>query len=118
MILVHPKQVTTLRLDPDFKDIKQYPLQTVMTGTVGEIAGCQVVKSKKVALEGGNYICPIVNTKVEEEELPAISIFMKRDVMVESDRDILKKTTVVSVDEHYIAALTNEAKVVVAKFKA
>lgn len=118
VILVHPKQVTTLRLDPDFKDIKQYPLQTVMTGTVGEIAGCQVVKSKKVALEGGNYICPIVNTKVEEEELPAISIFMKRDVMVESDRDILKKTTVVSVDEHYIAALTNEAKVVVAKFKA
>lgn len=120
VIVVHPKQVTTLRKDPDFKSIEQYPLQTVMTGVIGEIAGCQVVRSKKVALEGGNYICPIVQTTTDEDdkELPALSIFLKRNIEVEDDRDILKKTTVISVDEHYAAVLTNEAKVVVAKFKA
>lgn len=119
VIVVHPKQVTTLRKDPDFKDIKQYPLQTVMTGVIGEIAGCQVVRSRKVALEDGNYICPIVNTTAEEEkELPALTVYMKRNVELEDDRDILKKTTVISADEHYTAVLTNEAKVVVAKFKA
>lgn len=119
VIVVHPKQVTTLRKDPDFKDIKQYPLQTVMTGVIGEIAGCQVVRSRKVALEDGNYICPIVNTTTEEEkELPALTVYMKRNVELEDDRDILKKTTVISADEHYTAVLTNEAKVVVAKFKA
>lgn len=118
VMLVHPKQVTALRLDADFKDINKYPLQTVMTGVIGEIAGCQVVASKKVALEGGNYICPIIITGGEDNEQPALTLYMKRDVELETDRDILAKTTVISVDEHYTAVLSNEAKVVVAKFKA
>lgn len=118
VLLVHPKQVSTLRLDEDFKSIDKYPLQTVMTGAIGEIAGCQVVPSKKVALESGNYICPIVITSKEENEQPALTIYMKRNVELENDRDILAKTTVISVDEHYTAVLSNESKVVVAKFKA
>ena len=48
---------------------------------------------------------------------PALTIYMKRNVQVESDRDILKKTTVVSADEHYVAVLSNPSKVVVAKLK-
>lgn len=118
VMLVHPKQITALRLDADFKDINKYPLQTVMTGVIGEIAGCQVVASKKVALEGGNYICPIIITGGEDNEQPALTLYMKRNVELETDRDILAKTTVISVDEHYTAVLSNEAKVVVAKFKA
>ena len=117
VMLVHPKQVTTLRLDEDFKSIDKYPLQTVMTGTIGEIAGVQIVPSKKVAIDGGNYICPIVVTSPEGKQ-PALTIYMKKEVEVEDDRDILAKTTVISVDEHYTAVLSNEAKVVVAKFKA
>lgn len=46
---------------------------------------------------------------------PAITIYMKRNVQVESDRDILKKTTVLSGDEHYVAVLSNPSKVVLAK---
>lgn len=118
VMLVHPKQITSLRLDADFKDINKYPLQTVMTGVIGEIAGVQIVPSKKVALEEGNYICPIVITGGEDNEQPALTLYMKRDVELEDDRDILAKTTVISVDEHYTAVLSNEAKVVVAKFKA
>ncbi|MBQ6712501.1 MAG: N4-gp56 family major capsid protein [Selenomonadales bacterium] len=118
VMVVHPKQVTTLRLDEDFKSIDKYPLKTVMTGTIGEIAGCQVVPSKKVALEDGCYVCPIVVTTTEENEQPALTIYMKRGVELETDRDILAKTTVISVDEHYTAVLSNEAKVVAARFKA
>lgn len=47
---------------------------------------------------------------------PAITVYMKRNVMVESDRDILAKTTVISADEHYTAVLSNDSKVVLAKF--
>lgn len=47
----------------------------------------------------------------------ALTIYMKRDVQVETDRDILKKTTVISADEHYVAALSNPSKVVLAEFK-
>ena len=46
---------------------------------------------------------------------PALTIYMKRDVQVETDRDILKKTTVLSGDEHYVAVLSNPSKVVLAK---
>ena len=51
-------------------------------------------------------------------ETPALTIYMKRDVEAESDRDILAKTTVISADEHYTAVLSNDSKVVLATFKA
>lgn len=112
VIFVHPKQVTTLRLDADFKDINKYPLQTVMTGVIGEIAGCQVVPSLRVKENGltTGYVNPIMKAG-------ALTIYLKRDVDVETDRDILKKTTVLSADEHYTAVLSNPSKVVVATFK-
>ena len=43
---------------------------------------------------------------------------MKRDIIIENDRDILAKTTVITADKHYAAVLSNESKVVLAKFKA
>ncbi|MGL5718851.1 MAG: N4-gp56 family major capsid protein [Paraclostridium sp.] len=112
VIFVHPKQITTLRKDADFKDINKYPLQTIMTGVIGEIAGCQVVPSKRVVENAGNtgYINPIMKAG-------ALTIYLKKDVEVETDRDILKKTTVLSADEHYTAVLSNASKVVVATFK-
>ena len=53
-----------------------------------------------------------------DRDVPALTIYKKRDVIVESDRDILKKTTVITADEHYTAHLSNDSKVVVAQFKA
>ena len=110
VIFVNPKQVTQLRLDADFKDINKYPLQTVMTGVIGEICGCQVVPSKNVVLESTFYRCPIVKAG-------ALTIYMKKAVEVEDGRDILKKTTVITADQHYATSLSNTSKVVVAKFK-
>ena len=51
-------------------------------------------------------------------DTPALTIYLKKAVGVESDRDILKKTTVASADEHYVSVLSNDSKVVLAKFKA
>ncbi len=123
VIFVHPKQVTALRLDDDFKDINKYPLKTMMTGTIGEVAGCLVVPSRKVKIVDGKYINPIVITNIGEQSLfgnmqEALTIYMKKSISLESDRDILAKTTVISADEHYGVALSNESKVVVAKLKA
>lgn len=120
VMFIHPKQITQLRLDPEFRDKNKYPLNVVMTGVIGEIAGCQVIPSKKVKLTDTYYECPIVKvTNAEvDEDVPALTIYKKRDVIVESDRDILKKTTVITADEHYTAHLSNDSKVVVAQFKA
>ncbi len=121
VMFVHPKQVTQIRLDPEFKDINKYPLQVVMHGTIGEVAGCLIVPSKKIKEEDGCYLNPIVITSLadesDEDSADALTIYLKRDVELETDRDVLAKTTVITADEHYTVALSNESKVVIAKLK-
>ena len=176
VLFINPLQEATLRKDEDFKSKDKYPLDVIMNGTIGSIAGAQVVKSKKVkkityeisesgtitvvddsvsetetakhvdtvrantlgsvkvgdklkAVTTAYYACPLVVVSPQDqnedptadgvaEEEAAITIYMKRNVEVEADRDILKKTTVISADEHYTVSLSNESKVVLAKFKA
>ncbi len=47
----------------------------------------------------------------------ALAIYLKAKANVESDRDILKRTTVIAASEHYVAALANDSKVVKLKAK-
>lgn len=176
-MFINPAQEMTLRLDSNFIDRTKYGGEVMMTGVIGMIAGCQIVKSKKVklvkytkdnstgtitivddsvtedstnkhlatimanaidALVVGDkvkavtteyYANPIVvlsETDPDEDakadkfanENNAITIYMKRDANLETDRDILKSTTVVKADEHYGVALSNDSKVVLAKIKA
>lgn len=92
-------------------------------------ASALVVGDKVKAAATNYYANPIVVVDVNDPKeapsadyfavsQPAITVYMKRNVMVESDRDILAKTTVISADEHYTAVLSNDSKVVLAKFGA
>ena len=130
VLYIHPNQEQTIRLDGVFMDKNKYGLELVMNGAIGKIAGMEVKKSKRVKKDdNGNWMNPIVILATEDPnedptadefatEDAALTIYMKRDVEVEDDRDILAKTTVVSADEHYGVALSNDSKVVIAKFKA
>lgn len=120
VIFVHPKQVTQLRKDADFIAADKYS-DMVMSGEIGKIANCRVVASKKVPLSEGVYACPIVklnNDAESEEDAAAVTIYIKRNVNVETERVSLARKTAISADEHYAAALSNTSKVVLAKFKA
>lgn len=119
---VHPKQVTQLRKDSDFISADKYDNNVVMTGEIGRVANSRIVPSKKVPLseDGTCYLNPIVklnNDAETEDDAPAITIYMKKAVNVETERDTLARKTIISVDQHYVAALTNTSKVVLAKFK-
>ena len=121
VIFVHPKQVTKLRKDADFISADKYPNNVMMTGEIGRIANCRVVPSKKVPLADGVYACPIVklnNDSETEDDAAALTIYLKRDTNVETDRVSLARKTDISVDKHYAVALSNTSKVVLAKFKA
>ena len=121
VIFVHPKQVTQLRKDSDFISADKYAAGVMMNGEIGKIANCRVVPSKKVKLAEGAYHCPIVklnNDAETEEDAAALTIYLKRDTNVETDRVSLSRKTDISVDKHYAVALSNTAKVVLAKFKA
>ena len=120
VIFVHPKQVTQLRKDSDFISADKYPGNVMMTGEIGKIANCRVVPSKKVVDDGTNYLCPIVKLNGDaetEDDAPALTVYLKRDTNVETDRVSLARKTEISVDKHYAVALSNTAKVVLAKFK-
>ena len=122
VIFIHPLQVSALRKDSEFIAADKLAEQVVVTGAIGKICNCEVVVSKKVPLDdgGANYLCPIVKLNEEtdtEDESPAITVYIKRDVNVETERHTLSRTTDVSVDELYTVALSNASKVVLASFK-
>ena len=120
-LFISPAQEATLRKDPNFIDKNKYGNDVMASGVIGKVAGCNVVVSRKIVESGGNFTNFIVQVTPEPEDgvpaLPAVTIFMKRDALVETDRDVLKRTNVITVTEHYIAALTNKSKVVKATFK-
>ena len=119
VIFVHPSQLTQLRHDEDFISKEKYGGDVAVTGEIGMIANTIVVPSKKVPLTSGKYICPIVKIDSDsdtEDETPALTIYLKRDTNVETERQTLKRVTDISVDKFYTVVLSNESKVVLAKF--
>lgn len=123
VMFVNPHQVSQLRLDPDFVSKDKYSGNVIMTGEIGMIANTRIVPSKRVVLDEDTdtYTCPIVkltNDGETEDDTAALTIFLKRGVNVESERNTLKRTTAISVDEFYVVALTDESKVVLATFAA
>ena len=119
VMFINPAQVTTLRLDPDFISADKYNNEVMMKGEIGMVAGTRIVPSKKVVATDGLYNCPIIklnNDAESEDDAPALTIFMKRGVNVETERNTLARTTSISVDEMYGVAITNQEKVVVAQF--
>lgn len=118
-MFVNPHQVTQLRLDPNFISADKYDNAVIMRGEIGMIAGVRIIPSKRVELTEGKYICPIVklnNESQTEDDTPALTIFMKRNVNLETQRDTLARKTVASVDEIYGVAITNQENVILANF--
>ena len=110
VLFIHPKQLTALRKDANFIDKNKFGADVMMTGAIGMIAGCQVVVSKKVPVDASVYKNVIMKAG-------ALALYMKRGVNAETDRDVLKSTTILKADEHYVAAIKDESKIVVLKAK-
>lgn len=67
-----------------------------------------------------SYFCPIVKLTSDsdsEDEAAALTIYLKRDTNVETERNTLSRTTDISADKIYTAGLSNQSKVVLAKIK-
>ena len=122
VIFVHPAQVGKLRKDADFIASDKLGESVRVTGAIGKICNCEVVPSKKVPLNDGGtgYVCPIVKLNGDaetEDEASALTVYMKRNVNLETERNTLARKTVISVDEIYTVALSDASKVVLATFK-
>lgn len=94
---------------------KQVNLADVILSLPSAKVGDTVKKSTTTV-----YFNPIAKLETEletEDEAPALTIYLKRDTNVETDRVSLSRKTDISADKHYVAALSNTSKVVLAKIK-
>jgi len=106
-LLVAASGMTALRKEERFDDGGALADKLTVTGAVGAIGGCRVVKWKKIP-SGVAYIL----------KSEALTIFIKRNAAVETAREILTKTTTFSVDQHYLVAIEDESKIVRLKYNA
>ena len=131
VMFIHPNQETQMLVDPDFLSADKFTAGVAVKGAIGKCAGCWIKKSKKVKTKTTGtgdakktvYRNPIIKcepddseTEYTEDELPALTIYLKKDTTVETERFPKKQITDVTACKYYGTALTNAAKVVVAEF--
>lgn len=82
-------------------------------------------KVKELAAASKYYLCPIIKmepdsaeTEYTEAELPAITIFLKKDTQVDHEWFPKKQQHDITAARYYGVAKTNDAKLVLARFKA
>lgn len=123
VMFISPKQEATLLKDSDFLSADKFTGGVAVNGAIGKIGGCWVKKSNKIKAKSGVYSCPIIKlepdsaeTEYTEDELPAITIFIKKETQVDAEWFPKKQQHDITACKYYGVALTNAAKVVVAKF--
>lgn len=114
--LVNPQDAIALRADTVKEWVRgsEIGANIVVSGTFGETHGVQIVRSKKVE-KGKGFLVKVSAVETDTDDVAKYGAFvinLKRDVAIETDRDILKKTTVITGDEHYGVYLYDPTKVV------
>ena len=74
----------------------------IIRGTVGMIHGCQVVVSNKLTSANCSYIV----------KPGALAMYTKRDTLVETDRDIVNRSTVIVADRHFANYVLDTTKLI------
>lgn len=97
-IVIPNKWKAALRKDADYKSAQMG--QVIYNGQVGTVAGIPVVATK--ALTDKAYV--MTNE--------AVTLFIKKDVEVEQDRDVDKRKNSIYLRDCYICALTDATKAV------
>ena len=123
VMFIHPDQEATLLVDEMFLSADKFEAGVAVNGAIGKIAGCWIKKSKKVTLTDGVYYNPIIKlepdsaeTEYTEDELPALTIFLKKATQVTTEFKPRKQLHEVVATKYYGVALTNAEKVVIAQF--
>lgn len=102
-IVMNPADAGALRIDAGQNFIQGSAIgaERLTTGVYGDVLGVQILRSRKVE-KGDFYLI----------KQGALALVSKREVEVESARDIVTKTTVITADKHYAAYLYDPSKVV------
>ena len=124
VMFISPLQEAVLLKDPMFLSADKFESGVAVRGAIGKIAGCWIKKSNKIKESAGVFTNPIIKlepdspeTEYTEDELPALTIFLKTDRLQLANSNKEHRSLKIVSSKYYGVALTNEAKVVLAKFK-
>ena len=111
----------TIVSDETTEEATKKHLSTIQPGCLDTL----VVGDKVTAVTYPYYVNPVIKlepdsaeTEFTEDELPALTIFMKKETSVDHDWKPRTQVHEIVAAKYYGVALTNAAKVVLAKFKA
>ena len=107
IIVVSPRLYTAIRnTNGTWLPASEIAADRIIRGAVGEVYGCQVIVSNKLkAANGYDENAYIVKPG-------ALRLILKRDTLVETDRNILKFTTVITGSKHEACYLYDASKAI------
>lgn len=97
-LYVNPADYAILRKSSAWVPASEIAARITVSGVVGEIYGCEVIVSNKLTTDNVSFI-------VKPE---TFRTFVKRETLVETDRDIINKSTVLTADKHAVNYLYND----------
>jgi len=106
VVLVSPALYTKIRKTSDWLPASEIAAERLIQGAVGEIFGCQIIVSNK--LKNATY----ANEEAYIVKPGALRLLLKRDTLVETERDILKFLTVITASKHEGCYLYDASKAI------
>ena len=113
-LIVPPRLYTKIRNVKDWAPASEFAAGALIRGAVGQIFGCDIIVSNRLR-------STTLNTGLDENawivKPGALRLVLKRNALVESDRDILKRTNVYTITKHYVTYVYNQAGLIKVKPK-
>ena len=100
VLFVSPAQLHTLKQDSTWLSVQELGKEALVEGAIGQIHGCDVVISNRIT--NTNYIV----------KPGAVSIFLKRETSLETERIPSIRATELTVDKHYTVHLADVTKAI------
>ena len=108
-LVCSPRLYKEIRKAKDWLPAAQMTAEFIIRGAVGETNGCQIIVSNRLrgtkANQGKDEDAYIVKPG-------ALKLVLKRDTLVETDRDILRRVNVITGTKHYITYLYDGSKAI------
>lgn len=101
-LICSPSLYTMIRNTKDWSPASEFAANALVRGAVGRIFGCDIMVSNRLTASQNAYIV----------KPGALRLVLKRDTLLEADRDILTRTNVYTATKHYVTYLYNAANAI------
>ena len=107
VVVVSPKLYNKIRKTTAWLPASEISAERIIAGAVGEIYGCQIIVSNKLKDADHDY-----DEEAYIVKPGALRLILKRDTLLEADRDILRRVNVFTATKHYATYLYNAANAI------